>query len=229
MKKNIAVSVLPFMLLLLVACEKETQQDKPSMTDNSSAYFPLDSGLTRIYQVDSIYWDPFTGINDTVSYLLKEVVADEYIDNEGRFGRRLERYKQNGTGDWIIFQVRAALKLGNRGETVENNIRYVRIIFPLNEGDTWDINAYNALGNQEGECIRQGTADAIGPLSFSNTCWISGDDEPATLIGDRFAEERYAVAIGPYYKILAEVETNIISGDTTSGYVYTEKLISYQP
>jgi hypothetical protein len=227
--KNIILSSLGIIILLFVsACEKE-DTEKTSPVDPTLEYFPVDSGLTRYYIVDSIFWDPFTNTRDTVSYTLKEVNAGTFIDNQGRLAQRVERFRQDINGNWIIYKVWSSHRNNQRAEKVEDNVRISKLVFPIKNGITWNGNAYNILTPRSYEYISVGAPDLFNGILFDETVTVKEDDEPANLINDFYAEEKYARNVGCYYRWISDLEFIFLSGDTASGYIYTEKLTNYNP
>lgn len=227
--KNLILSGLGLTLFLFISsCEKD---DKSVVTpiDLTLQYFPIDSGLTRYYDIDSIFWDPFTNTRDTISYPLKEVIVGTFIDNEGRLAQRVERFKQDIVGNWIIYKVWSSYRNAQRAEKVEDNVRYVKLVFPISIGVTWNGNAYNTLTPRNYEFIFVGAPDIFNNFTFNETVRVQEDDEPANLLNDFYAEEKYAKNVGCYYRYISDLEFNFITGDTVSGYIYTEKLTAYNP
>lgn len=227
MKKEL----LPLLLLIVAvtiltgSCGKE---ESPTNAPNTGlSYFPIDSGLVRIYQVDSIYWDEFTGINDTVSYMLKEVIAGQFTDNSGRKAQRIERFRQDSSGNWLIDRVWSSLRTSTTAEVVEENTRLLKLVFPAKEGEEWNGNAFNSEEEQRYEIIREGLSDQSGSLTFDKTVHILQDDF-TTAIGRDYSEERYADQVGLYFRENISYDINIISGEITNGYIYREHLLSYQ-
>ena len=79
--KKITLSTLAITLIFFFSsCEKE-DSSTAIPEDLTMQYFPSDSGLTRYYEIDSVFWDAFTQTRDTVKYDLKEVIAGTFIDN----------------------------------------------------------------------------------------------------------------------------------------------------
>ncbi len=216
--------------LLLNSCSKDDDggQNSPVVISGWE-YFPVDSGMTRYYQVDSVYWDPFTGVHDTVSYELKETIAGDFIDNQGRTAQRIERFRKDLSGNWIIYKVWSAVRTNTTAENVEDNIRILKLTFPCSTGVNWNGNAYNALGEKTFEYTACNVSGSSYSLQFTQTSTVNQDDEPGNLLNDRNDLEKYAVNIGMYYRLNSFVEFNFISGDTVSGFIYTEKLTSYTP
>lgn len=225
--KNLLLSGLSLTLLLFISSCKKDDETIVTSIDPTLQYFPIDSGLTRYYDIDSIYWDPFTNSRDTISYPLKEVNAGTFIDNQGRLAQRVERFRQDAGGNWIIYKVWSSHRNAERAEKVEENIRFVKLAFPAANGATWNGNAYNILGPRTYENIWVGVPAAFNGLTFDETVRVQEDDEPANLLNDYYAEERYAKDVGCYYRYISNLEFNFLSGDTTSGYIYTEKLTTY--
>jgi len=104
-------------LLLVTSCSKE-ESDSGTDRKTGYSYFPVDSGIVRIYQIDSIYWDEFTGINDTVSYRIKEVIAGTFTDNAGRKSQRIERFREDAAGNWTIDRVWSAVRTKTTAEVM---------------------------------------------------------------------------------------------------------------
>jgi hypothetical protein len=227
--KNIILSGLGLTFLFLLSSCKKEDESLISPLDPTLEYFPTDSGITRYYDIDSVYWDPFTNTRDTISYPLKEVNAGTFIDNQGRLAQRIERFKQDIGGNWIIYKVWSSHRNAQRAEKVEDNVRYVKLVFPISIGATWNGNAYNTLTPRTYEYISVGTPDIFNSFTFDETVRVQEDDEPANLLNDFYAEEKYAKNVGCYYRYISDLEFNFISGDTVSGYIYTEKLTSYNP
>lgn len=229
MKNRSIIKVCLGFLFIFFSCQKEENAAPMAVIDPTMEYFPIDSGLTRFYNVDSIYWDEFTGTNDTVSYSLKEVNAGTFIDNEGRLAQRVERFRKDAVGNWVIYKVWTSHRNNLRAEKVQDNIRIVKLVFPATNGVDWNGNAYNTLTEQKFEFFQVGQPGSINNLNFPETVSVLEDDEPANLLNDRYAEERYAKNVGCYYQLISDLEFNFLNGDTVSGYIYSEKLTSYLP
>ncbi|MFN0190023.1 MAG: hypothetical protein ACKVQV_15090 [Bacteroidia bacterium] len=226
--KKLSLSTLGIAFILFIAsCKKEDDNATVIPVDLTQQYFPIDSGLTRYYEVDSVFWDPFTQTRDTIHYGLKEVIAGTFIDNQGRLAQRIERFKQDLTGNWIIYKVWSSHRNGQRAEKVEDNIRLVKLAFSIAPGIKWNGNAYNTLTPRNYEYIAVNIPGSSANLNFTETVRVQEDDEPANLLSDYYAEEKYARNVGMYYRLISDIEFNFITGDTTSGYIYTEKLYSY--
>jgi len=217
-------------ILMMNSCSKEDNENQNCPIEIAGwEYFPTDSGLTRFYQVDSVYWDSFTGVNDTISYELKEIVAGNFIDNQGRTAQRIERFRKDSNGNWIIYKVWSSIRTTTTAETVEDNIRVIKLTFPCSTGVSWNGNAYNALGDKTFEYTACNVSGSSYALQFPQTATVNQDDEPGNLLNDRNDLEKYATNVGMYYRLNSFVEFNFITGDTISGFIYTEKLTSYTP
>lgn len=229
MKNFQTIFLLTAILFTVSACNKEDETENSAAPIAGLTYFPVDSGIVRFYDVDSIYWDEFTGLNDTISYELKEVIAGNFIDDQGRPAQRIERFKKDSTGTWVIHRVWSMVRTNVRAEVQEENTRYIKTVFPTIVATTWNGNAYNTNGDQTYEITSVDVPASSNGLSFNKTMNVLEENEPANFIYDYQQFEKYAGGIGAYYKFRSYVvfDPQPPYLDTISGYIYTEKLNDY--
>jgi hypothetical protein len=136
-----------FCCLFITSCKK----DEPVYVDAGYDYFPVKIGHTLIYDVDSIVYDDFfvpTRI-DTFRFQIREVIESQFTDNSGKPALRIERFKRtNDTLNWNIANVWVANLTATTAERVENNTRYLKLVFAARAGRTWDGNTYNTDDEQ---------------------------------------------------------------------------------
>jgi hypothetical protein len=211
-----------FLLIVLFSCKKEQE---PAF-DFGYEYFPLDSGRFVIYNVDSIVYDDFTGTIDTFKYQLKEITTAFFYDLEKRPAYKVERYKRlNDTLPWEIKDVWAASRNSITAERTEENITYVKLYFPVKQGNYWNGNARNTLEPASYEYATVGTGNSFGGHSFTSTLKVIQLNKK-NLIEDQYAEEVYARSIGMIYKRYKNVKTEV-SGEIISGVDYSFTVNAY--
>lgn len=190
-------------------------------------YFPTDSGLTRIYQVDSAYWDDFTGSSGMISYQIREVQAGTFTDLQGRPAVRIERFRSDSAGNWTIDRVWSAVRTTQRAEVTEENNRIIKLVFPPDEDSFWNGNAYNTLTEETYRYTRFGPDTAAGQ-TFPETAKVLQGDEQGNLIELRYGSEIYARNTGRIYRKRVDLEFSLPNRDTVAGFIYTERLLSVQ-
>ncbi|MFM7079527.1 MAG: hypothetical protein ACKOYC_07020 [Bacteroidota bacterium] len=87
---------LLFALSVVVAfvssCKDEEPQPPATQQGFNYQYVPTNVGHEVVYDVQLIVKDEFTGIQDTTSYQLKELIESNFIDIAERPTQRIERY-----------------------------------------------------------------------------------------------------------------------------------------
>jgi hypothetical protein len=102
-------------------------------------YLPIELGRYMDYHVDSIVFDPFTQRTDTVSYLLREMIADTFYTEGDQLVYRVERQRLNS--DFSIHSLLGSYGLlpdSLRMEKIDNNVKSTLLIFPPVAGDVWN-------------------------------------------------------------------------------------------
>lgn len=144
MKKSLRLLFTILGTGFLFSCGKESAN--PDM-ESPEDYFNLQPGKYIVYQLDSIVKVPF---NDTAfttnSYQAKDVVDAAITDNMGRPSWRVFRYLRplNSTSesDWQSIDTYMITPTRNVVEVVENNLRFQKLILPINENTVWKGNTY---------------------------------------------------------------------------------------
>lgn len=231
-----------FVSILLVstifyACKKEKNTD---INDLGYEYFPNEAGRYVIYDVDSIVYDDFENDTDYYKYELKEVIESIFTDNEGRQAQRIERYIRNYNDTipysqipWNLKDVWYANRTQIAAERVEENVRYVKLVFPIKESKTWNGNAYNTLDEWEYEYTTIHQPNSFGTISFDSTLSVTQyDDNAQILIQRQLYTESYAKNVGLVYKKIIDIKSKNINSlpvmdRITSGVIYTQKVKSY--
>ena len=215
--------------VVIFSCKK----DKPvESVDFGYNYLPDEVGRYVIYEVDSIVYDDVAHpVPYTFRYLLKEVIAATFLDNSGRQTLRIERFYKmyNDTVPydsmvWIGPRVWHANKTSSTFEKVEENIRYVRLVFPVSEGKQWNGNAYNTLGQKEYEIISVDQPESINNINFDSVVTVK-QFEKINFIENIYEAEKYARNAGLIYKKRDSIYHG--GGADTVGYTFTQKIVSY--
>ena len=201
--------------------------------DVGYGYFPGEVGSWIIYDVDSTWWDDFT-IPSTVrnyKYQIKEVIESTFLDAEGRETFRWERYKRDTVTDpWVIKDVWMANKTATTVEMVEENERFIKLIFPVKLLKIWDGNSTNTIEEWDYQYTEVDVPRTIGGLSFDSTLVVSQQDYNPWIYYD-FFEEYYAKNVGLIYKkgIHWEKDDASFSWDVDykGGFEYTFTINSY--
>jgi hypothetical protein len=217
------IYIISVVTVVFSACKK----DEKITVDQGYDYFPLSAGLTLIYDVDSVVYDDFFQPVrvDTFRYQIKEVVESQFIDGQGREAWRLERYIKTDTTNWQINNVWTAVRTATTAEKVEENIRYIKLTFPVRNNRSWDGNSYNNLAFREYRFTAINEPAQVGSLGFDETVQVlQGDDE--NLIEKFYAEERYARHVGMVYKESINVK-KAVTQQITSGLIYRMRINSY--
>jgi hypothetical protein len=176
--------------------------------------------------VDSIFWDAFTHVHDTVSYELKEILDSTYLDNQQRPTQRIERFKKDSIGNWVIYKVWASNLTSTTAEQVEDNLRFVKIVFKPALNSTWNGNSLNTLDPQIYRINSLNNPESLGALSFDSTMTVM-HEYTDTLVNKLSGIEKYATGVGLYYRQSSDLHYIFPTGTIKSGYIYTETLTSY--
>lgn len=171
-------------------------------------YFPTEIGSWTEYEVREIIHDNALG-SDTSYYYLKEVITEEFIDNQGRVSFRIERFKKDSLNDtYTIADVWYSNLTNTTAERVEENVRFVRLNFPISENSSWDGNTFNTEPKWEHEYDSLHIERTYNSLYFDSTIKVLQIDN-INPIQRQVAFEVYANYIG----LIRKSYINIENGD----------------
>lgn len=180
-------------VLLLTSCKKDDGTD----VDFGYDYFPTQEGLYKIYDVMEAVHDDPSNIHDTTRYQLKTLIGERIIDNEGDSVNKFYRYTRDLPSDeWILKDV-WTIKIDDarRGELVEENQRVIKLVFPANDGVSWNINAHNPLDPIAATLEHVNQSHQIGTFDFERTVSVRFKNE-INLVNQYDQYHVYASEIG---------------------------------
>lgn len=185
---------------LMVACQTSTVEPVNGLVGYE--YFPLQKGRYIIYDVDSttvrfVYGQRYS------KYQLKELVSDSFPDIFGNITFKIIRYiRPDADATWRLDSVWTASRTASQAVKTENNVPFVKMIFPLKNKATWDGNRLNPYfkGNPETYTIGMlGESFAVGGTTYPNVVQII-QAQDSSLIDKNVSIEYYAEGIGLIYK-----------------------------
>lgn len=188
---------------MLWSCESEYLT--PGSERSGTNFFPLEVGQYRTYAVEEIKFS-FLEAPDTTHFFLKEVVADSFINQTHAATYRLERFtRANENMSWHLDSVWTATKDTRRVVVTENNVPFIKLIFPLRTALPWDGNALNS--QMEDLYELQSTSDELhneieSPIDslLENSITVVQEISQDTTLMQIEMLETYAENIGLFYK-----------------------------
>ncbi|MBL7917278.1 MAG: hypothetical protein JNM96_02705 [Bacteroidia bacterium] len=224
-------------LLVFASCSKKNAT--PEKVNLGQAYYPTIIGKFVEYNVDSIVFNDLTLSVDTFRYRIKEKLTEFFTDNEGRQAIRIERYikkfNPNKSYDSIPYTMKEVWKANVESknvQVVEGNIRYTKLIFPVQQSASWNGNAYNTLGEQSYTYDYIDKAESFTGKSFTNVLLVKQKDDE-TLISKQYYIEKYAKGAGLVYREIKDIYSNtVVPGVPVeqrieNGVIYKQVLFNY--
>lgn len=217
--------ILTIIVFTLPSCKR----DKGLTPEMGYNYFPDQVGKYVVYDVDSFYYNDFYKPLkiDTFKFQIKEKIESIFPDNQNRPTIRLERYVRYHSDTvaysampWTLRNVWTENKTATTAEKIENNVRFIKLSFPVNETQTWNGNVQNTgtelfLNDPSSLMTTMNYSydyfdvpKKIGTFSFDSVLQVTQyDDKSAFLTQRAFYQERYARNVGLVYKRVIAVKS----------------------
>ncbi|MEZ5043512.1 MAG: hypothetical protein R2828_26685 [Saprospiraceae bacterium] len=135
--------LLSLSFLLHLSCNKR-EIETPN-TDFGYDYYPLNVGQFWEYTVDSIIYRPAIGgiRKDTFHSFLREIVVDTFRDNTQLLNFRVEQFTRRSADlPWQIRNVFTMARDEINAFRVEDNLRFVKMVFPVKVDKHWSGTNY---------------------------------------------------------------------------------------
>lgn len=198
------------------SCKKESKDI--FNTDPIDTYYPLQVGKYITYRLDSTVYLPFGTTSVIRTYQVKYYTDAQITDNLGRTAFRIIRFiRKNENDPWVSDATFMSLVAGSQAEFVENNLRYIKMRLPIQDGTSWKGNSYidtysinstvRYLDSWDYVMDSVGFPAGVGSLVFEKTLRVNQRDE---VLGDpsdpdafseiNFSVEKYAAGVGMIYR-----------------------------
>jgi hypothetical protein len=235
------------LFIFYYSCKKDTTKT----IDFKYGYFPIDTGHYVIYNVDSITYNSFYNPVriDTVQFQIKEVIQTIFPDNTGYPTCRIEGYRRsNSNAQWGAqpYYVWTSDRYTTTAQKTENNLRFIKLIFPPTLNTSWAGNSYidcvdtsaflaGWTYTYQNIDVPLNITTSSGTLSFDSSLTIIQVAD-SNLISKLYSVEKYAKNAGLVYKQLVNLAVNdtIIPNPSipwpqraSDGYIYTMTAVSY--
>jgi hypothetical protein len=187
-----------FTVLGILCCED--RDATPIDLSEERNYFPLQKGNFAIYKIKEIKYSVIQG-NTTREYFLKELIADSLLDGSNNYSYVIERYKKNTLAEesWNLDSVWTARIQGPQIIKVENNVPFVKLIFPVKNDISWNGNAYNIKGEETYSMDSVHRSKIINDFTFDSTLVVTHKNDSSSISQD-YRAEIYAKGVGLIYK-----------------------------
>ncbi len=228
---------LLFFFLFISSCKKDKSTSPIDMGKN---YFPLHLNHSIIYEVDSTVYDEFTFLPKTYRYQVKEIITQAFTNDEATTSYRLERYikyyDSTKTYDQIPWQIKDVWTITpypSSIEKTEENIAYVKLIFPIKKAAQWNGNVKNTIGEKTYTYEYIHNSEYINNIYFDSVLQVK-QYEYRSLIQYQNEIEKYAKNIGLVYKEITRLESQTIipsvpvENRVEKGFIYKMKVIDWE-
>lgn len=191
MNRLIIISIISF---LLVACQKDQEN---SISDYQ--YFPIEVGQYQLYEVnESIY--SISAAPITRVFFVKEKISEKYITSNGEYVYKIERSKRNNSSQtWRIDSVWTTEVHTNKVIRTTNNLSLVKLIFPIQSGQSWNINEYNNRPKQLATSENVGESFLLDNKNYPKTVSVIIRND-SSLISKKRNIEVYAKQYGMIFQ-----------------------------
>lgn len=200
-------------ILVNVSCKKNKTESPP---DVGYDYAPASIGSYIIYDVDSTYYNDFSHDTLNFKFRIKEKFEEEYFDNEGRKALKLVRYIKKFNPllsydaiPWTIKDVWATNKTATTYEVVEENVRLIKLSFPVKEDNMWNGNSQNTIGEWDYKYNYIDNTETINGTTFEKVLQVEQkDDKLKNVIHRQYYIEKYAKNVGLVYREIKDIYSN---------------------
>ena len=220
-------SLALFSVLAFTGCKKETEE---FTSEPLSEYLPLEIGKYITYRLDSTVFIE-SGRKEVVrTYQEKLEVAAQLADNLGRPSYRLDRFIRDSAGDnpWARAGAIFITPVEKSVEVISDNMRVLKLVFPVTEGNSWKGNRYISSGTPNDPHIHiddwdftyenKGETVILNDQTITDVVTVTGPDEaanapvvdPASFGSRTYSLDQYAKNIGLVFQelILWEYQPN---------------------
>jgi hypothetical protein len=237
------VCLLALCATAVVSCKKKVSTVD---IDLGKDYFPLETGRSITYTMDSTIYDDFLGVVYTNRYIIQDRIDSSFTDLLGNQSFVVVRYIRPDSG--LVFapmHVYYVTKSNQQIQVVENNQRFIKLVFPVSYTGVWLGNSYIATSSSDNSWLsdwRYKYADFGVPYTvndtavYGNTITVNqrnnaeGDTSTKnTFFGAyTFGKEIYARNVGLVYRSLIRWKKDpAIGGGKRRGYALEFKAIDY--
>jgi len=197
-----------FTMILFVVFLNQCKNKTESFVSTGPAYFDYKPGDLREYDLDSSAYVWTSGQLAKFHFLVKEKVIDTFTDLSGNIALRVEQYISRDTGLTYSFYKLNSIYLDAFGsQRVEENQRYVKMVFPISGKRRWDGNIYNNLGYHEYSYTGIDIGFSNNYLASTNCVEVTQQDD-STLISRDKQVEIYTKVKSLVYKYDKSIEYN---------------------
>ncbi len=221
-------------IALIISCQKQDIQQHQTVYDYG--YFPIDSGMWRQYDVTQIVIDKPSEVWDTARYQLREVYAGWFLNAANDSVMRIERSVRDSSHHaWQPIGVWQAITQNSDALQTEENIKYLKIKFPVRLNFDWDGNIYNRLDTLQTyryTITMLNEPETVNNISFDSVLTVN-QKEKISMIDKILFFEKYAYGVG----LIDKQQIDIYSEDAdpsipieqriTKGTLYYQKINSY--
>ena len=203
--------------IVLFGCKK--QNDTFSSAPLSD-YFPLKTGKYITYNLDSTIFISFGSKDTIIRYQVQDRIDSQITDNLGRAAFRIIRViRKNATQAWVPNNTFMAVPTETSIEFIENNLRFIKLKLPVENGYTWKGNSFIDTYSLNSDVKYLDDWDyvydslnapiTLGTVHVDSTLKVKQRDEflgqDPHLAGTQYAEknystEKFAKGIGLVYK-----------------------------
>ena len=195
------VAVFLGIVLVLASCDTDTLE--PDASRLGFTFFPLEKGLYRVYDVEEIQYSVLSF--DTTRYQLKEQVVDSFPNQANDYTYVIHRFSRPGeSAPWGLDSVWTARQTPIQAISTENNVSFVKLVFPVNEDVTWNGNALNTKEDDDYVIIDLFDVRTFNEQEFRTVTVLQGDEEDLLVRDER--KEIFGEHIGLVEKTFIKIE-----------------------
>ena len=199
-------------ILLCISCNNNNDT-VPELTGKE--YFPTDSGRYWIYDVHEIKYNSDT--TDT-TYQRKDLIFDVFEYQNTTIYQLYRFYKSSDVVDWPSQpdSVWSFTTDQNQITLKESNVEFVRLVFPLSNGVTWNGNSKNTSLRDDYIISNFKKSYTINTFYFPETSTVI-EEHSLNLVSKDYRNRIYAKNVGLIYKYYEQLNFKTDAGTIGQG------------
>jgi hypothetical protein len=216
--------IISALALLLFSCKK----DNPTPEDLGYGYYPINDGDYSLYDVVDTSFQG-VGAHVVTKYQIREEIHEPVTINEETRYQLYVYYKPEGE-EWKDYPDSVWTVFNTNGKIikVQNNVRFVKLVFPFEVGKKWDGNISDPTSDPQDyyemkEVRRPFSYDSF---TYDKTVSVVEFDNNSAL-DDNYSVEVFANETGLVYKevkIYKYDQSNLAAKEIEFGQHYFQKL-----